>query len=341
MIVFAWRGFPQYAARCVGAFVKSVDERVFVIATRPNVPIAGMEEVCGCQVVWIEAADERSLVELCGEVPRALVVNGWCVPAFNRFVNEARRVKATIVATIDNNYIPSFKEFLKKLRFKLFLRNRFDGFIVPGNSGKKLLRYYGVKDEVVSTGMYSADHSLFGNGKPLQERDKKIIYVGQFIERKNVVRMVNAFKKANDAMGRVWRLELYGSGVLRDKLIAVADESVEIHDFVQPESLAPVYRSARCFCLLSNEEHWGVVVHEAALSGCMLLLSDRVGAAEDFVGDKNGVMVPPDDDDAIIAAFKRIMSMDDRRLEEAQAESLRLSGMIGLDTFVSAVEKFI
>lgn len=37
MICFAWGGFPQYAARLVGAFVKSTDERVCVVGKPPAV----------------------------------------------------------------------------------------------------------------------------------------------------------------------------------------------------------------------------------------------------------------------------------------------------------------
>ena len=39
MICFAWDGFPQYAARCVGAFVKTTSEQVVVVGTRPDVPV--------------------------------------------------------------------------------------------------------------------------------------------------------------------------------------------------------------------------------------------------------------------------------------------------------------
>ena len=35
--------------------------------------------------------------------------------------------------------------------------------------------------------------------------------------------------------------------------------------------------------LPSLEEHWGLVVHEAALSGCQLVLSHAVGAGSDLL----------------------------------------------------------
>ena len=341
MICFAWRGFPQYAARCVGAFVRSVAERVVVVATRPKVPIEGMEDFCGCKLVWVDEDDRRTLEEMFGELPRILIVTGWSVPAFNRYSASARRNNCKVVAAVDNNYIPSFKECIKKMRFRLFFKNRYDGYIVPGESGRRLLEYYGVERAKISKGMYSADPSLFVNGPPLIERKKRIIFVGQFINRKNVKRMIRAFKAANCAFGEEWGLELYGSGPLRICLEEMADEHVRVHNFVQPKELAELYHGARCFCLLSMDEHWGVVVHEAALCGCVLLLSDKVGAADDFVGAANGFMVAPDDISSQIVAFKKIMSMDGERLAIAQEESVRLAGTVGLKTFVEGVKNFL
>ena len=86
--------------------------------------------------------------------------------------------------------------------------------------------------------MYAADSSLFQRGPSLGRRKKKILYVGQFIERKNVLRLVSAFTSANEHGD--WSLELYGSGPLRAKLMEVArgsGGSVLVHDFLQPEEL--------------------------------------------------------------------------------------------------------
>ena len=341
MICFAWYGFPQYAARCIGTFVASTNERVVVVATRPTVPIEGMERVCGCEVCWVSADDVRTLKDLLGEVPRAIVVSGWGVSVFNAYRDEVRNAGGKAIAMIDHNFRFSFKELVKAVRFRLLLRNKFDGFFVPGKSGQRLLRFYGVNEERIATGMYSADSSLFTQGKPLVEREKRIIYVGQFIERKNLRRMIQAFQAATAGRSDGWSLHLYGSGPLKDELVRVSDDSVHVHPFVQPEQLAGLYHEARAFCLPSLEEHWGVVVHEAALSGCVLLLSNSVGAAEDLLGNSNGFSFDPLNETEMADAFRRTMSLTDVTLATAYDSSIQVAQTMSKDHFVSSVWSLI
>lgn len=340
MICIAWWGFPQYAARCVATLVKSTSERVVVLATRPTVPIEGMDELCGCEVKWISESDVVDIKSLCGEIPRVLFTSGWAIPAFNRVAGEVKKNGGRVIAMVDNNFDFSIKEILRSIRFRLFLSKKFDGYLVPGKSGVKLLRFYGVSADKIATGMYSADASLFKNGAQLSEREKRIVYVGQFCERKNVLRLAEAFKRSG-ASKEGWRLSLYGCGPLKDALLNYEPFSIEVNDFVQPEKLAGVYQSARIFALASLEEHWGLVVHEAALSGCVLLLSRKIGAAADFVGSKNAMVFDEMDVDDMSNKIKKLIAYSESQLEQAQAESLTLAGTIKVVNFALGCKKFL
>lgn len=335
MICFAWSGFPQYAARCVGAFVRTTKERVNVVATRPRVPVEGMEKLAGCEVKWLDGG-ESGLADICGEMPRVLFVSGWGFPVFNRFRDEVRRGGGKIVAMVDNNFVFSFREIIKAFRFRLLLRRKFDGYLVPGASGRRLLCSYGVGGKKISSGMYSADEELFSNGAELPRRQKKILFVGQLNGRKNIVPFAQAFLKANEK--REWQLEICGCGPLKGEI--PVDETIAVHDFVQPEQLAGIYRSARVFALPSQEEHWGLVVHEAALSGCILLLSNQVGAAADLLGKKNGRMFNPHSIVAMEESLRCVMSLTVDELKEAQGESLQLARRISKQLFVDGVRRF-
>lgn len=349
MIAIGWEGFPQYGARCIAELVRNCSEKIIVLATRPSVPIQGMEQLAGCPVVWLSSNDKRSVVELCGEMPRFMSVPGWSSPLFERLRKEVKVSGGVVACGSDNNYMLTFKNVLNAIRFRLFIRHKFDYAFVPGKSGRKLMRFLGMPDKCVVEGCYSADATLFCDGKPLPEREKKIIYVGQFIERKNVRRLVQAFARAN-VPG--WSLDLYGSGILKDELIDLAstfnlqlstlNSRVGVHDFVQPEQLAGLYQSARLFCLPSLWEHWGLVVHEAALSGCPLLLSKHIGAADDLlVEGKNGWTFDQYCVDDMARVLKRAMESDDAALSAMQTESLQMAKNASLEKFVSGVKKMI
>lgn len=357
MIVFGWRGFPQYAARCVGAFVKVSKEPVVVVGPKPMVPVEGMERVCGCPVYWTDRVHDFSsqVTAFKPEDVSTLIVSGWGIPALDDLREKVRKAGGRVVMTSDHRYTRGFRALLMNIRFRLFFRSKFDRFFVPGKSGRKLMRSWGIPNHLIEEGLYSADASLFTNGKPLAEREKKIIYVGQFNERKNVRRLMQAFAQAvDDEKGtRGWSLELYGSGPLKEELgqlvcqlqsnnLKSHNQTIRVHDFVQPEQLASLYQSARLFCLPSFDENWGLVVHEAALSGCPLLLSNQIGAADDLLSEgKNGWTFDP----LSVADMTRVMRMametDDATLAAMQQESLRLAKNVSLERFVEGVKRLI
>ena len=360
MICFTWWGLTQYAARAIEAFNKVSREPVCVVATRPqSSPVKGMEKILSCPLVWV-SEHEVDFIDKLPEVPRVLFVSNWNLPAWQYLEKIVRGRNGKIVAMVDTNFElfgngglikkASFfvRQLLRAIRFRVCIRNRFDHFFVVGKGGHRLMRFYGVPDNCVSLGLYGADDSLFHDGTPLPDRSKRIIYVGQFIERKNIRRLIQAFMLANEklrdsAEPNAWQLDLFGAGVLHDELSKTveqsANRSIHIHQFRQPEDLAKEYRNARVFCLPSFEEHWGVVVHEAALSGCALLLANGVGAAEDFLGAENGISFSPSSVGEMTNAIARVMTWSDEHWIRAQSESIRLASGFGLSKFVkSALE---
>lgn len=337
MICFAWYGYPQYAARCVGALVREVKEEVVVIATRPSVPIEGMERLSNCRVIWIEEDDPRTLARVLGEMPTVLFLSGWMCRAFNRYRDQVRAAGGVAIGMCDNNFRFSVKEVVKAIRFRMFLRNKYDGYLVPGASGVKLLRFYGVPREKIEIGMYVADATIFNDGGvAICSRPKKIIFVGRFCKQKNPLRLCAAFRDSGAAK-QGWTLELYGCGSLKDKI--PQGDGIMVHDFVQPEELAAKYQQARVFCLPSLYEHWGLVVHEAALSGCVLLLSEEIGAKDDFKGKYNCFTFFAQKERALANAIGKIMALSEEALRKASEESILRGRAFSFATFISGVRR--
>lgn len=340
MICFSWLGFPQYGARCVRAFVRSTKERVAVVASRPDVPVSGMEKLAECEVHWVGLNDIVSLKELLGEVPRVLTVPGWKFNLFNRFRDEVHANGGKVIAGVDNNYAFSLKEILKSVQVRLFCRRKYEGFWVPSVSGYKLMRFYGIPQNKIFTGSYSVDGSLFCDGAPLPQREKRLLFVGQFIDRKNVLRLCEAFLRANEMTKAGWSLEMCGCGSLKTAL--PNNPSIIIHDFVQPEQVAALYQKARAFIIPSKEDHWPLVMHEAVLSGCLLLTSNRCGDMIDFLEEGvNGYSFSPFSLGQMTVAIANAMQMGDDKLLIAQRRSLELGRRFSLQTFVDSVNRFI
>jgi glycosyltransferase involved in cell wall biosynthesis len=109
------------------------------------------------------------------------------------------------------------------------------------------------------------------------------------------------------------------------------------------DDLARRYVEADVFALLSRHEPWGVVVNEAAASGLPLVLSDRVGAARDLLRNgENGILVPVDDVDAAVKAFRELAADPEkrRRFGERSRELVRAWGYEpSVENFVTAVRE--
>lgn len=340
MICICWLGFPQYGARCVRAFVHSTAEKVVVVATKPNVPIKGMDELAGCPVHWIPIDYKGSICNVVGEVPRVITVPSWRFKTFDRFRKEVRRAGGAAMLMSDNNFVLTWRTVVKMILMRLGYRHFYDGYFVPGRSGKKLMRFFGVPDNRIYTGLYSADGALFRNGPKITDRSKRILFVGSFNDNKNVLAICKAFLSVRANIRDGWQLEMCGCGPLKETL--PSDDAVLIHDFVQPEVLCRSYQEARCLVLASKFDHFGLVVHEAALSGCLLLLSNQVGASDDLLDESvNGFSFSPYSLDQMKKAMEKLLLMNDEAMEKGQLRSLELARKITLTSFVTAMNNFI
>ena len=242
----------------------------------------------------------------------------------------------------DGNTASRLLSILRGVKFRLMYRRKYDGFFVPGREGASLVKSFGYDDNHIAPGVYAADESLFYDGELMSKREKRIIFVGRMHPVKNVLRLCEAFLKSS-AGDLGWRLDMYGCGELslavNEIIKSGRRQCIYLHDFLQPEQLANEYRKSRAFILPSIREPWGVVVHEAALSGCFLLLSNCVGAAVDFLGEKNGASFDPNSVSAIRDAINKMVQMTDAELDLARLESVRMSKNASLEKFCLGVDK--
>ena len=343
MIVICWEMLPVYAARSIGAFVRLCNDEVRVLRVpSKRFSSVGTSEMTGCPVIDVARDDRRTIAEVVGKVPDVIVAGGWASPCFMRWAKEVRKHGGRTIVTSDEAFTKkSFKQFIRKWRFRLLIAPFFDKVFVVGAGGKKhFIDYYGLPESRVFTGLYGSDPKLFFNGPPLKERPKRFIYVGHYDANKNVLPMSTAFEQAVAHLGEAgaeWTLDVYGGGELESELKKQESEHVHIYGFIQAEQLGALYRDARGFVLGSFSEKWGVVVHEAAASGCLLLLSTAVGAHYDFARPENSALFDPASVEEFQQGFEKLMTMPEEKLEAAQALSVQLAQGFSPEIFAQSL----
>jgi glycosyltransferase involved in cell wall biosynthesis len=77
---------------------------------------------------------------------------------------------------------------------------------------------------------------------------------------------------------------------------------------VHGEDLAAIYATCDLFVFPSTTDTFGNVVLEAQASGLPVIVSDSGGPQENVLRDETGLVVPADDEGALLAAIQKLAS---------------------------------
>lgn len=332
-LVVAWSGLPPYAAACLEELRQHLQVPFCVISTQPDVPHKNIDKIYAGQILYIDEYTLISWSDLGVRTPFHFIHTGWGIPSFNHLSALVRKEGGSTYCMVDNIWYGNFRQFIGLFVFRACYRKRFKSVFVPGRASQKFCRLLGMRKHKIYTGMYGADPKIFQPGKKLSERPKRILFVGRFIDRKGVTVLSEAFR-ISGLRERGWELVAIGEGPLVNELVS---SGINVIPFSQPHIISEWMCSSRFFVLPSLEEHWGVVLHEAALSGCALIVSRGVGASFDLCSKENSFIIPSNSVTALKKTFQHIHTLSGEQLDKAYTASLSLAVNFGPDLFTRSV----
>lgn len=327
-IAIAWYGLPAYGASLIKAGIEAYGYKIPVIATKPTIPIEGMEEILEQKVYWVDPKEKMTWSKMNLAVPKLFFYSGWILPAFNHLAKEVIRNGGKNICMIDNSWKGNLRQIVGSLVFRLVYKNRINAVWVPGKSAVKLCRFFGMPKEKIYSGLYGGDVKIFIPGIELRKRAKRFIFVAQLIKRKGVYTLAKAFDKFLKG-NQGWELHVYGEGECSYLFENIAN--VRIRGFAQPDAIAKAMREARFLVLPSLEDNWPLAVIEAALSGCGLILSDMVRNGEDLLNDKNGMIFKTESVDDLFEKLMNAANIQNEKLSEMYDESVRIGSNYTID----------
>lgn len=86
----------------------------------------------------------------------------------------------------------------------------------------------------------------------------------------------------------------------------MAKKNIVFHGPINNEDLPNIYQSNDVFILPSLSETWGLVVEEALNNGLPVIVSNKVGCAEEIVNENNGIVFSLDSDTGLLNAIDHI-----------------------------------
>lgn len=142
-------------------------------------------------------------------------------------------------------------------------------------SSKVEVVYPGIKDQNTKNRQISMDELE----KKYKVKGKYILFVGTLQPRKNIVKLVEAFKQVSEKNKEIQLVIIGRKGWLFEEILESpkkfgVQDKVLFLDNVTDEDLPSFYRNAQCFVLPSLYEGFGLPIVEAMQYGCPVITSN-------------------------------------------------------------------
>lgn len=231
-----------------------------------------------------------------------LILGGWDHPVLWALAFRFPKSKNTFF--IESSYFESTTSGVKGFIKSLFVK-RLSKVYASGKSQRRITDELGFKGETVITKGVGVFNYIPQPAYVPRSEVKNFFYVGRFVEVKNLKFLISVFNGLPQ-----YNLYLAGFGELEDELKAMAKQNVHFLGAINNKELSAIYQKMDVFVLPSISEAWGLVVEEALNNGLPVIVSDRVGCAEEIIDESNGIVFKLDDPSALNAAIVRMAEPD-------------------------------
>jgi glycosyltransferase involved in cell wall biosynthesis len=204
--------------------------------------------------------------------------------------------------------------------------------VVNGNSGARYVRALGMDPERTIRCSYAAKPHCYERGSDFrpQESAHRLLYLGQFVERKGVIPFLQVLRDwALVHRDRTVEFDLIGKGPLQNDI-----EHFTMPDNVRLKVLPPIpyddlpeaYLNSGILVFPTLADEWGMVVNEALAAGVPVLGSRYAQGVEDLcVEGVNGWLYRPDQPEEMGRALDTALSTsweDLNRMRRAGREAV-------------------
>jgi glycosyltransferase involved in cell wall biosynthesis len=248
--------------------------------------------------------------------PDIVLMASWNFKHFMALAKVLKKRGVPVISAFDNQWTGALRQQIASIISSFYLKPAITNFLIPGDRQARLAYKLGYPEPL--QGFYCANSQNF-IGYKANLHANKFVFVGRFVPQKGIVELLSAYKMYRDTVTDPWDLVMVGEGPLKE--LCNNSEGVILLPFAQPRELPKVLADASCFILPSNHENWGLVIHEAALTGLPIICSTACGASVWMLRDgQNGYLIQPTSD-SITTSLLKMHRKSLVELEEMSATS--------------------
>lgn len=205
---------------------------------------------------------------------------------------------------LESSYFESRLNGIRGFLKRLFIK-RLSKIYASGKSQRTITDNLGFKGETLITkGVGVFNYIPQPPYKPKSEVSK-FLYVGRFVDVKNLKFLISVFNELPQ-----FSLYLAGFGDQEQELKDLSKNNIYFLGSIENKKLSAIYQQMDVFVLPSKVEPWGLVVEEALNNGIPVIVSDRVGCAEEIIDHSNGLIFHYNDKEALVAAIYKMTNID-------------------------------
>lgn len=219
-----------------------------------------------------------------------IIIGGYTLPStyFLIFLSKILKIELYFWLERPINEQQGLKKYLKEIYLKLTLNSAKKVFAI----GKLAVEIYKKYNPNTVNLPYSMNLDKFYNiERDTNEKNEiKFLFSGQYIDRKNIINTINAFKSIENEN---IKLNLIGGGELRKQVTDLIKEDSRIKDlgFIQPRDLPNIYDKSDIFLMPSKHDGWALVINEAMAAGMPIISTNKVGAVVEYITHKENGFV--------------------------------------------------
>jgi glycosyltransferase involved in cell wall biosynthesis len=223
----------------------------------------------------------------------AILIFGWNNIFYLKSFFLAKLNKIPIILRVETNFedkINFFKKIIKYFILNIFFKY-INFFLYIGTLNKKFYLDLRVNKNKLYPSPYAVDNHFFANKQKVKVtinkkfKKKIILFVGKFIERKNILEFLNlAILFKNDIrfnflmVGHGHQIDLCNQLIKNNKL-----SNIKIAGFKNQIELKEIYKKSFLLIVPSKYETWGLVVNEAMASGLPVICSRNCSSSRDLI----------------------------------------------------------
>lgn len=293
--------------------------------------------------------------------PDFLAIPGWGFPVSRAALSWCKRHKIPTILMSESKWDDEKRLWWKEQIKSWLYVKKFDAALVGGKVHRDYLIKLGFPSEWIFFGYdvvdndYFSKQARFARQNPITVRNRQpgipnrpyFLAATRFIQRKNVLRLIEAYTAYHQQVGAVqaWDLVICGSGEQEASIRKLIVEKnlkncVHLPGFITYEAIGDWYGLANAFVHPALTEQWGLVVNEACAAGLPVVGSRTVGACYELVEEgKNGFLFTPENTQDITSRLLAIHQLDPQSLIVMGRESKNIVANYAPSRFADGIVK--